>query len=492
MKDNIRALYLIKCLTAKAGDRIYPYGKYTYYASPYPIQPTIGEHDYRKCDSCKNAHKKIVELLKAKVKKFPNCCEAHKKLLSLKDFHKSDFKDAAKLCADKVIFTCQHIINKQSSPIWQVEISEYLDKAIESFGQFPDGYGIPFLFDNYMSFVRQLINDNEGIKSEVKDYVNRKFDDLYLEKEEKDPIADLCKIYDDWLNLVPFNLPFLRSVRDDFRNRSPLMVCVNNTSNNTPQQHLISNDHLLDLLNNLTKELLIKVGEKIVELQDGEINSFYKEFVRQELLFTNQLLDKEEKDYPYTLFIKKWMQNQENYFNKINKLYEIRIIKTEDTYPDDSYKESLQRINDFKRYIENNDVGILIDPHKKELCLQELFKLIWRDTSFDFNAEVNNGRGPLDFKVSKGNADKTIIEFKLASNTKLKQNLQSQVHIYKKANNTDKSITVLFFFTEKEEKKIDRVLEELQIKKKRNIVVIDCIKQKPSASNAKGIRNHED
>ena len=486
MKDNIRAFYLIDCLTAKAGDRTYSYGKCTYYASPYPIHPTIGEHDYRKCDSCKNAHKTIVELLKAKVKKFPNCCEAHRKLLSLKEFHKSDFKDAAKQCADKVIFTYQHIINNQSSPIWQVEISKYIDEAIESFGQFPDGYGIPFLFENYLSFVRQLIDNNDNIKSEVKDYVNRKFDDLYLEKEEKDPIADLCKIYDDWLNLVPFNLPFLESIRDDFRNRTPLMVCVDNTSNNTTQHHLISKDQLLTLLNDLTKELLIKVGEKICELQDEDINSFYKEFVRQEVLFTNQLLDKEEKDYPYTLFIKKWMENQENYFNKINKLYEIQISKTEDTYPNDSYKESLQRIIDFKRYIEYNDVGILIDPHRKELCLQELFKLMWRKTSFDFNAEVNNGRGPLDFKVSIGNADKTIIEFKLASNSKLKQNLQNQVDVYKKANNTNKSITVLFFFNEKERNKLERVLRELQIKKQENIEIIDCTKQKPSASNVKG------
>lgn len=183
------------------------------------------------------------------------------------------------------------------------------------------------------------------------------------------------------------------------------------------------------------------------------------------------------------------MENQENYFSKINKLYEIRTINTGDTYPNDSYKESLQRINDFKRYIEFNDVGILIDPHKKEPCLQKMFKLIWRKTSFDFNAEVNNGRGPLDFKVSKGNVDKTIIEFKLASNTKLKQNLQSQVDIYEKANNTDKSITVLFYFNEKEGKKIDRVLEELQMKKNENIVIIDCTKQKPSASNAKGSKN---
>lgn len=485
MKDNIRALYLMECLTAKAGDRTYSYGKCTYYALPYPINPTIGEHDYRKCDSCKNAHKKIVELLKAKVKKFPNCCEAHKKLLSLKEFHKSDFKDAAKLCADKVIFTCQHILNKQSSPIWQVEISKYIDEVIESFGQFPNGYGIPFLFENYLSFVRQLIDNNDNIKSEVKNYVNRKFDDLYLEKEEKDPIAGLCKIYDDWLNLVPFNLPFLRSVRDDFRNRSPLMVCVDYTSNNIPLHHLISGDQLLALLNNLTKELLIKVGEKIVELQDEEINSFYKEFVRQELLFTNQLLDKEEKDYPYTLVIKKWMDNQEKYFDKINKLYEIQIINTEDIYPNDSYKESLQRINDFKRHLEYNDVGILIDPHRKELCLQKLFKLMWRKTSFDFNAEVNNGRGPLDFKVSKGNVDKTIIEFKLASNTKLEQNLQSQVDIYKQANDTNKYIVVLFYFNEKEKRTINTTLEKLHLSNLENIIIIDSTRQKPSASNAK-------
>lgn len=482
---KIKAIYLQESRSAKSGDRTISYGRGTFYALPFPIEPTEGEHDFHSCEGCQKNHKIIVGQLKEKVRNFPNCCKAHKKLLSLKDFHKSDFKDAAKQCADKVIFTYQHIINNQLNPTWQVEISKYLDKAIESFGQFPVGYGIPFLLDSYISYVRQLINDNEDIKSEVKDYVNKRFDNLFLEREEEDPIADLCKIYDDWLNLVPFNLPFLRSVRDDFRNRSPLMVCV---SSNTSQQHLISNDQLLGLLNNLTKELLIKVGEKIIELQDEEINSFYTVFVRQELLFANQLLDKKDKEYPYTLYIKRWMENQENYFSKINKLYEIRIINTEDTYPNDSYKESLQRINDFKRYIEFNDVGILIDPHKKEPCLQKMFKLIWRKTSFDFNAEVNNGRGPLDFKVSKGNVDKTIIEFKLASNGKLKQNLARQVGIYKKANNTDKSIIVLFFFDEKEEKKIDRVLEELQIKKQENIVIIDCTKQKPSASNVKGTK----
>ena len=80
---------------------------------------------------------------------------------------------------------------------------------------------------------------------------------------------------------------------------------------------------------------------------------------------------------------------------------------------------------------------------------------------------------------------KVIINFDLSKRS-------GTYHHIEKANNTDKSITVLFFFTEKEEKKIDRVLEELKIKKKKIIIVIDCTKQKPSASNAKGIKNHED
>lgn len=50
----------------------------------------------------------------------------------------------------------------------------------------------------------------------------------------------------------------------------------------------------------------------------------------------------------------------------------------------------------------------------------------------DVNREVNNGRGPVDFKISKGSKDTTLVEFKLASNSKLKNNLAKQVDIYKK------------------------------------------------------------
>ena len=86
----------------KAGDRYFSYGECTYYALPFSIKPTEGEHDYRLCDSCQETHKEIVRQLKKRVKKFPNCCETHKRLLSLKEFNRSDFRDAAEQCADSL------------------------------------------------------------------------------------------------------------------------------------------------------------------------------------------------------------------------------------------------------------------------------------------------------------------------------------------------------------------------------------------------------
>ena len=49
-----------------------------------------------------------------------------------------------------------------------------------------------------------------------------------------------------------------------------------------------------------------------------------------------------------------------------------------------------------------------------------MYRLIWFASEMDVNREVNNGRGPVDFKISKGSSNTTLVEFKLASNSKLK------------------------------------------------------------------------
>lgn len=167
--------------------------------------------------------------------------------------------------------------------------------------------------------------------------------------------------------------------------------------------------------------------------------------------------------------------------NETTRFYDIRPS---------SFEEAKERVLYLKHVIEDQDGYRLLwrdgraPAHESELQL--LFKFVWCGTDFDVNREANNGRGPADYVVSKGAADKTIVEFKLAKNSKLRQNLENQVEIYKRANKTDAAIEVIVFFSEREQKKVERVLNELGLAGNEQIVLIDArCDNKISASNVK-------
>ena len=156
----------------------------------------------------------------------------------------------------------------------------------------------------------------------------------------------------------------------------------------------------------------------------------------------------------------------------------------------DTIKESYERVLFLKNVIENKDGYRLFyingKPIKRESDLHIMFRLTWYASSSAVSREANEGRGPVDFVISKGAFDKTLVEFKLASNTKLRQNLDNQVEIYKKAHDTEKSIKAILFFTEQEEKKVKRILEDLDISNEKYVVLIDARKDnKISASMVK-------
>lgn len=157
--------------------------------------------------------------------------------------------------------------------------------------------------------------------------------------------------------------------------------------------------------------------------------------------------------------------------------------------PESSYDESLKRIMFMKDVIENKDGYRLFyhkdQPIKRESDVQVIYRLTWFSSPYDVNREVNNGRGPVDYTVSKGSEDKTLVEFKLASNSKLKMNLQNQVKIYEKSNNTKSSIKVILYFDSSELIRVNAILNELDLTNDKSIILIDAGKNKISASNVK-------
>ncbi|MDE2107054.1 MAG: hypothetical protein KGL39_58145, partial [Patescibacteria group bacterium] len=182
-------------------------------------------------------------------------------------------------------------------------------------------------------------------------------------------------------------------------------------------------------------------------------------------------------------------QTEEQFINQVRDLVDRHLAGTEFYREVDTFEASLRRIHFLKDVIENKDGYRLFyvdgKPIKREEDLQIMYRLTWFASTFEIDREVNNGRGPVDFKASKGSKDKTVIEFKLASNSKLKKNLQHQVEIYEAANNTSKSIKVILYFSDSEYERVFKTLKELNLLDRPEVITIDAGRDnKPSASNA--------
>ncbi len=117
----------------------------------------------------------------------------------------------------------------------------------------------------------------------------------------------------------------------------------------------------------------------------------------------------------------------------------------------DVYSVTKNICTQFKRTIE--DLGgwkILYnddDRPRREEVAQLLFYSIacsyFEANNIDFSRECNNGRGPVDFKLSRGANEKVVVEVKLTSNKQLKHGLSDQIPIYMTQENTEKAIYLI-------------------------------------------------
>lgn len=180
-----------------------------------------------------------------------------------------------------------------------------------------------------------------------------------------------------------------------------------------------------------------------------------------------------------------------NLFVKKLSLFIKYLFETTDFYKNtgNTLDESYKRVMFLKHVVEDQD-GYRIfypngEPINRESYLHIMYKLTWFATVSDVSPETNAGRGPVDFKISRSAHDKTLVEFKLASSTKLAQNLQKQVEIYKKAHDTDKAIKVILFFSTEEEARARKIITDLGLSSEKYIVLIDARSDnKISASRA--------
>ncbi len=267
---------------------------------------------------------------------------------------------------------------------------------------------------------------------------------------------------------------------DNWINKDGLVEDFKNIINSLPDYQLRG------LINNyLLKELGEKPKKKEMQSALMQLYQKYPELIDYYIRF------KEENGaQAKSISEEKVIASEDVFITRVLELVTL-LHSTGDFYkiPFSTLDEARDRANYLKHVIEDQD-GYKIFykdgmPIKRETDLHILYKLTWYASPSDINAEANNGRGPVDFAVSRGKADKSLVEFKLASNSKIKENLQKQVEVYSKAHGTDKTIKVIIYFTQKELSKIRSILNDLGLIDSPDVILIDARNDnKPSASNA--------
>lgn len=363
--------------------------------------------------------------------------------------------------------------------------SSHLEKA----GLFEIGVGKDNISDFSTNLTKEfLLNYTEAFATKniepkllKKVKVNKVYFDYELERWMPKEFM-LPFIFNDFVILTPRDI---LTKDDNWINSNDLRGDFTRICNSIP------NDQLRNEIFNYFRKRLPKPPRNKKNTQK-EITQAIQETIRQfpEIIKWYIKRQEENKEAAKNISQQRVTEVETLFVQQISKLVETLLQKTEfyKIDSDSSFDEALKRIAFLKDVIENNDGYRLFyvdkQPIKREEDLQIIYRLTWFASDFDVNREPNNGRGPVDYSISKGSKDKTLIEFKLASNSKLKQNLAKQVEIYEKANNTQNSIKVILYFDNSELRKVLKTLKELKLEHKPNIILIDA-SRKISASNVK-------
>jgi hypothetical protein len=328
-----------------------------------------------------------------------------------------------------------------------------------------------FLLEYTQTFAKQYLTEHQRRRFHI-DKVT--FD--YQLRRWKSTSFDLPYCNGDFVILTPKEI----LTRDDaWINQGDLLDQFTQIRTALPDDALRAqvNDHFLSRLNEKSTDKERRAAALSTIEQFHELLDYY--------------IQKKESEAPqaHTVSDEKVRATHRQFVENVRTLVSEYLADSDFYEHGDSYQESLKRVAYLKHVIEDNDGYrvFYIDgkPIKRESDLQTMFRLTWYATSFDVNSEVNNGRGPVDYKVSKGRRNKSLVEFKLATNTGLRRNLENQVEIYQQANYTSKSIKVILYFSDSEFAKVSKILRELKLDGREDVVLIDAsLETKVSASKA--------
>ena len=191
------------------------------------------------------------------------------------------------------------------------------------------------------------------------------------------------------------------------------------------------------------------IGAEWYKMHSNEKKDYLKRYIFKDPTRCRRLIDgyrKEEID-EYSL-INDWEYFIADAFKQMKKSGAFEVLEHSDKSELSSWDASIEILNIFKEWVECNkgwDEILSTATKKREKSVQKMLQLSGKyfcvKNNVDMSFEANEGPGPVDLKISRGN-DKTVIEIKLSSNADYLHGYEEQIEDYAKAEGTDKRIFV--------------------------------------------------
>jgi hypothetical protein len=383
------------------------------------------------CESHSNIYKSLVKV----ISEFPNCCIPHKRVIGTHWFDKANYMYVPIKVMNTFAFTMDCIKRNLDDPQWHKKIADYIDVTIRSFGQLPQGYGGPVGLNYYTSLVINnlpLIDELPVEKHEAILTIFAKYTGSKQDKKSID-IDALVTIYQEWLKIFPFEIPYLTHIKKYFENSIPILKGPGDTNIYTgiTSFSIKSKKELIDFLKETTNKIFQELNA--LKMHEKGLLTVTKE-TELKLLMANRRIEIEQLKFSrsndlssYLKLLKKWLKGERQFVS------DLRVLLN-DHYSDEQF---LSTIADGILTLQKNDtnepciVNIRNNGSNKETSVRYWFKnfLTARYIGATIPAEEQNGVGYMDLKFYHPEMPDKIIEFKGWWNYD-KKNIAKQVTNY--------------------------------------------------------------
>jgi hypothetical protein len=256
-------------------------------------------------------------------------------------------------------------------------------------------------------------------------------------------------------------------------------------------------DEVCSFNSKLRNEINIKIGKNWKELTVSQKKSKAKNIILNNPEILKDLI-RNYKNYDIDTYDFEADSSGEIIWYNVSKQYTtnfpILLKLVNNPQPMEVYKVVKSICETFKNLIENNGLYEVLyyeGKPRKERIAQKIFFSIsdsyCRSNNLDLSPETNSGRGPVDFKISKGYNSRVLVEIKLSSNPHLIHGYETQLIEYQKAEKSQYSIYLVIDVLGGFEKKVESILkiQEEAIKRNERIPEIIFINAVPKDSASK-------